>query len=81
VRLNFGRNCIYVLKGHICTYEALAAERDKLFRSIIIDTDKESRDRKREEFYSIEKKMNELEKRYDDYWVPILREKGIDEIG
>lgn len=38
----------YVLKGHICTYEALIAERDKIFRSIIIDTDKESRDRKRE---------------------------------
>ncbi len=71
----------YVLKGHIYTYEALAAERDKLFRSIIIDTDKESRDRKSEQYISIEKKMTELEKRYDDYWVPILREKGIDEIG
>lgn len=46
----------YVLKGHICTYEALIAERDKIFRSIIIDTDKESRDQKREELYSIEKK-------------------------
>lgn len=46
----------YVLKGHICTYEALAAERDKLFRSIIIDTDKESRDRKREQYIQIDKK-------------------------
>lgn len=41
---------------HICTYEALLAERDKLFRSIIIDTDKESRDRKRERYIQIDKK-------------------------
>ena len=46
----------YVLKGRIFTYEALAAERDKLFRSIIIDTDKESRDRKREQYIQIDKK-------------------------
>ena len=66
----------YVIFGHMDKYNALSLEREKIFRSIIIDTDSESRSNKRKRYDELTQQLEEIDKRFN-YWTPILRKKGI----
>ena len=67
----------YIIFGHMDKYNELSLEREKIFRSIIIDANSESRSNKRKQYDKLTEQLAMIDERFD-YWTPILRERGID---